>query len=320
MDWHSLSASEALKQLGVDPQKGLSTGAAEQRLRQHGENKLAEKKKKGWLRKFLEQFSDFMVIILLIAAAVSFITSMVQGDADYIDSIIILVIVVINAITGVVQESKAEKAIDALKKLSAPEARLIRNGKEVHIPSQQVAVGDILLLDTGDFVPADARLLEAHNLKAEESALTGESLPVEKDAGMVCPAQSSLGDRKNMVFSSSTVTAGHGVAVVVGTGMNTQVGTIAHMINEEESPQTPLQNKLAQTGKYLGIGAIIICIGIFLLGLLQSIEPLEMFMISISCLLYTSGSMGKINWLRRKRRGGFASSWNSFPILWSSSF
>lgn len=153
MDWHSLSAGEALKQLGVDPQKGLSTGAAEQRLRQYGENKLAEKKKKGWFRKFLEQFSDFMVIILLIAAVVSFITSMVQGDADYIDSIIILVIVVINAITGVVQESKAEKAIDALKKLSAPEARLIRNGKEIHIPSQQVTVGDILLLDTGDFVP-----------------------------------------------------------------------------------------------------------------------------------------------------------------------
>ena len=282
MDWHSLSAGEALKQLEVDPKQGLSTGAAEQRLRQYGENKLAEKKKKGLFRKFLEQFSDFMVIILLIAAAVSFVTSMVQGDADYIDSIIILVIVVVNAITGVVQESKAEKAIDALKKLSAPEARLIRNGKEIHVPSRQVAVGDILLLDTGDFVPADARLLEAHNLKAEESALTGESLPVEKDAGMVCPAQSPLGDRKNMVFSSSTVTAGHGVAVVVGTGMNTQVGTIAHMINEEESPQTPLQNKLAQTGKYLGIGAIIICIGIFLLGLLQSIEPLEMFMISIS--------------------------------------
>ena len=143
----------------------------------YGENKLAEKKKKGLFRKFLEQFSDFMVIILLIAAAVSFVTSMVQGDADYIDSIIILVIVVVNAITGVVQESKAEKAIDALKKLSAPEARLIRNGKEIHVPSRQVAVGDILLLDTGDFVPADARLLEAHNLKAEESALTGESLP-----------------------------------------------------------------------------------------------------------------------------------------------
>lgn len=282
MDWHSVSAAEALKQMGVNQKEGLSSGTAAQRIKQHGENKLAEKKKKGLFAKFLEQFSDFMVIILLIASAVSFVTSIVQGDSDYIDAIIILIIVVINAITGVVQESKAEKAIDALKKLSAPEARIIRNGKEMHVPSELVAVGDILLLDTGDFVAADARLIEAHNLKTEESALTGESVPVEKDASLTCAPSAPLGDRKNMVFATSTITAGHAVAVVVATGMNTQVGAIAHMINEEESPQTPLQYKLAQTGKYLGIGAIIICLGIFLLGLLQSVEPIEMFMISIS--------------------------------------
>ena len=199
MDWHSLSAAEALKQMGVNRKEGLSNGEAAKRLKQYGENKLAEKKKKGLLAKFLEQFSDFMVIILLIASAVSFVTSIVQGDSDYVDAIIILVIVIINAITGVVQESKAEKAIDALKKLSAPEARILRNGKEMHVPSEQVAVGDILLLDTGDFVAADARLIEAHNLKAEESALTGESVPVEKDDSLACAPNAPLGDRKSGV-------------------------------------------------------------------------------------------------------------------------
>ena len=179
MDWHSISADQALAQLKVKAEEGLSPRVAEQRLREYGKNKLAEKKKKGFLLRFLAQFSDFMVIILLIAAAISFVTSFIEGSGDYVDSIIILAIVVINAITGVVQESKAEKAIEALQKLSAPQARVRRGGKELHIPSDQVAVGDILLLDTGDFVAADARLIEAHNLKAEEAALTGESDPVE---------------------------------------------------------------------------------------------------------------------------------------------
>lgn len=282
MDWHSISADQVLAQLKVKAEEGLSPRVAEQRLREYGKNKLAEKKKKGILLRFLAQFSDFMVIILLIAAAISFVTSFIEGNGDYVDSIIILAIVVINAITGVVQESKAEKAIEALQKLSAPQARVRRGGKELHIPSEQVTVGDILLLDTGDFVAADARLIEAHNLKAEEAALTGESIPVEKDAHILCPSQGALGDRRNMVFASSVITAGHAVCVVTGTGMQTQVGHIAHMINEEETPQTPLQRKLAQTGKFLGIGAMIACAAIFLLGLIQAVPPLEMFMISIS--------------------------------------
>lgn len=281
-DWHSMSSDAVLSRLKTDPHKGLSGNAAAERMLEYGENKLQQKKPKGLLRKFLEQFSDFMVIILLIAAGISFFTATMEGNGDYIDSIIILIIVVINAITGVVQENRAERAIDALKKLSAPQARVIRAGKETHIPAEEVVPGDILLLDTGDFVAADARLVESHSLKAEESALTGESVPVDKDENLVCSQKAPLGDRRNMVFSGSSITMGHGKAVVVETGMTTQVGNIAHMINEEDSPQTPLQRKLAQTGKILGIGAVCICAVIFLLGLIQNVPPLEMFMISIS--------------------------------------
>lgn len=281
-NWHNITAKQALEELKADTKRGLSSGQAEQRLAQYGYNRLESKKKKGIVAKFFEQFSDFMVIVLLIAAAVSFVTSMMEGSGDYVDSIIILIIVVINAITGVVQESKAERAIEALQQLSAPSARVLREGKARRVPSEEVVPGDILLLEAGDFIAADARLIEAHSLKVEESSLTGESVPVEKDASLLCPAKAPLGDRKNMVFATSTVTCGHALCVVTGTGMHTQVGTIAHMINEGDSPQTPLQTKLAQTGKYLGIGALVICLAIFLLGLIQRVEPLEMFMLSIS--------------------------------------
>ena len=282
MEWHSLGIEEVLKKFDVSKKNGLNAKEVNARLSKYGENKILEKKNKSIIIKFLEQFKDFMVIILLIAAVISFLTSIFENSSDYIDSVIILFIVVLNAIIGVIQENKAEKAIDALKKLSAPHARLIRGGKEIHTDSKNVVPGDILLLDTGDFICADARLIESYNLKTEESALTGESLPSEKNADLILSSNKGIGDRKNMVFSSSVVISGHAVAVVVATGMDTQVGKIATMINQEDSPQTPLQKKLAQTSKILGIGAIIICIGIFFLGLMQNTNPLEMFMISIS--------------------------------------
>lgn len=282
MEWHKLGTNEVLNKLEVSRDKGLNAKEAKNRLNKYGENKLLENKKKNIIIKFLEQFKDFMVIILLIAAVISFITSIIEENSDYIDSVIILIIVIVNAIIGVIQENKAEKAIDALKKLSAPHARLIRGGKEIHTESNNVVPGDILLLDTGDFVCADARLIESYNLKTEESALTGESLPAEKNADVIVTHDKGIGDRKNMVFSSSVVTSGHAVAVVVGTGMDTEVGKIATLINQEDSPQTPLQKKLAQTSKFLGIGALIICAGIFFIGLIQNTNPLEMFMISIS--------------------------------------
>lgn len=282
MEWHSLGIEEVLKKFDVSKKNGLNAKEVNARLSKYGENKILEKKNKSIIIKFLEQFKDFMVIILLIAAVISFLTSIFENSSDYIDSVIILFIVVLNAIIGVIQENKAEKAIDALKKLSAPHARLIRGGKEIHTDSKNVVPGDILLLDTGDFICADARLIESYNLKTEESALTGESLPSEKNSDLILSSNKGIGDRKNMVFSSSVVISGHAVAVVVATGMDTQVGKIATMINQEDSPQTPLQKKLAQTSKILGIGAIIICIGIFFLGLMQNTNPLEMFMISIS--------------------------------------
>ena len=176
MNWHNLNAQDVLKKFKVNQDIGLNNISVAQKQANFGKNILKEKKSKGILAKFFEQFSDFMVIVLLIAAAISFITSAVKGSKDYIDSIIILFIVVMNAIIGVVQENKAEKAIDALKKLSSPKANVIRGGKKVIVPSEELVPGDILLLHTGDLVPADARLIESYNLKAEESSLTGESL------------------------------------------------------------------------------------------------------------------------------------------------
>lgn len=282
MEWQSLSREECIRQLKTDPKRGLTVPQVEQRSREYGQNELREGKRPGLIAKFLEQFKDFMVIILLIAAAVSFFTSLFRHESDYIDPIIILLIVIVNAVIGVAQESRAEKAIDALKKLTSPESVVMRDGKRVKIASKEIVPGDIVFLTEGDFVPADLRILEAHNLRAEESALTGESLPVEKSAELVCGDKTPLGDRKNMLYSSSSVAAGRGVGVAVATGMETQVGKIAHMIHSEEAPQTPLQKRLAHTGKVLGIGALAICAVIFIMGLIQSVEPLDMFMISIS--------------------------------------
>lgn len=282
MEWQSLSREECIRQLKTDPKRGLTVPQVEQRSKEYGQNELRESKRPGLIAKFLEQFKDFMVIILLIAAAVSFFTALIRHDSDYIDPIIILLIVIVNAVIGVAQESRAEKAIDALKKLTSPESVVMRDGKRVKIASKEIVPGDIVFLTEGDFVPADLRILEAHNLRAEESALTGESLPVEKSAELVCGDKTPLGDRKNMLYSSSSVAAGRGVGVAVATGMETQVGKIAHMIHSEEAPQTPLQKRLAHTGKVLGIGALAICAVIFIMGLIQSVEPLDMFMISIS--------------------------------------
>lgn len=282
MDWQSKSVKECVKQLGADPKNGLTQSQAEKRRKQFGSNELEPPKRPGLLRRFFAQFSDFMVIILLVAAAVSFVTSALQHDSDYIDSIIILAIVFVNAVIGMIQESRAEKAIDALKQLSSPKARVLRDGKLLDLDAALLVPGDVVELQTGDLVPADLRLLEAANLKAEESALTGESLPAEKDASRVFPADTALGDRKNLLYSGSSITAGHGTGVVVATGMQTQVGRIAHLISHEETPQTPLQRRLAKTGRLLGVAALLICLIIFVMGLFQRMEPLEMFLISIS--------------------------------------
>jgi Ca2+-transporting ATPase len=282
LDWQSLTKEECAKKLSTNQKTGLSQHEAAERQKKYGSNELERPKRKSLLLRFLAQFSDFMVIVLLIAAGISFITSFLQHDNDYIDSIIILVIVVINALTGLIQESRAEKAIEALQKLSSPRAHIIRSGKEETVPASSLVPGDLVILKAGDLVPADLRLTESVNLKAEESALTGESLPSDKRADTTCADNTPLGDRRNLLYSTSSISSGHGAGIVIATGMDTQVGKIAHMITNQSAPQTPLQRKLAQTGQWLGIGALVICFIIFVMGLFQHIAPLEMFLIAIS--------------------------------------
>ena len=282
MDWHNMTCQQVAQYLKTDSKNGLSSSQAKNRLEKYGKNSLVQKKKNHVIIKFLSQFKDFMVLILLIAAAVSFFTAFASEDGDFIDPIMILLIVVLNAIVGTVQECRAEKAIDALKKLSSPHSKVIRNGKLMTVPSEELVAGDIIHIETGDLIGADCRLIDSSSLKAEESALTGESVPADKYYDTVLPPSAAPADRVNMLFASTFVTSGHGTAVVVETGMNTQVGKIAAMIDSEEAPDTPLQKSLAKTGRILGISALLICVVIFVLGLIQKVPPLEMFMISIS--------------------------------------
>lgn len=282
MQWHSLPISEVLEQLGVIHNQGLSAKEAKQREQSFGRNILEVKKKKNIILKFLGQFADFMIIILILAAILSFIVSYMEGDPDYVDPVIILCIIVVNATLGLLQEARAEKALEALKKMSAPSAHVLRDSKISVIDSAELVPGDIILLETGAFVPADARLLTAVNLKVEEASLTGESHPVDKLAEAVLRPDTNLGDRINMVLATSTVTYGRGLAVVTETGMNTQVGHIARLIMEEETPMTPLQKRLASTGKVLGIAALLICGVIFVMGLFKHLPVFDMFMTSVS--------------------------------------
>ncbi len=280
---HNTPQEDLLKELRTSLEAGLSSQEAQQRLGQYGENKLAEKKKKTNLQRFLEQFKDAMIIILLLAAAVSFVVACFGHDPmEFFEPLLILLIVVLNAVLGMVQEAKAEKALDALKNMSAPHARVLRDGKEQVIDAAQLVPGDVIRLEAGDFIPADARLLKSVSLKSEESALTGESVPSEKDAAALVEEKAPLGDRSNMVFSGCSVTYGTATAVVTGTGMNTEMGKIAGLLEGEEEGQTPLQQKLAQLGKYLGFVALAACAVIFVVGLAGGINVLEIFMTAVS--------------------------------------
>lgn len=282
MDWHCKSPTEVSKELGVSIDKGLSEKDVIKRQRRFGKNILEGKKNKSIVIKFAEQFKDFMIIILIIAAIISFLVSLLNGELDFVDPIIILLIIILNAILGVVQETKAEKSLDALKKMSAPTALVIRNQKVCTIDSVELVPGDIILLETGHFIPADARLINATNLKVEESSLTGESHPVEKDAACKLSSDTLISDRKNLVMATSVVTYGRGSAIVVNTGMNTEVGHIARLILDDDSPETPLQKRLAKTSKILGTAALIICIIIFVIGIFKQKPIFEMFMTSVS--------------------------------------
>ena len=279
--WQTLRKDETLKSLGTNEKTGLSEEEAKRRQEKYGKNKLQEKKKESLFIKFLKQFNDFMIIILIIASIISAVVSKMQGENDYVDSIIIIGIVVFNALMGVIQETKAEKSIEALKQMTPQIAKVIRDGKRIEINAEDLVKGDIIELEAGNYVPADCRILESHNLKIEESSLTGETEPSLKDADIICKKDIPLGDMKNMAFMASITVNGHGNAVVTNTGMNTKVGQIANMIIEDEAPETPLQKKLGEVGKILGLACLAICIIIFVLGLIKHIEPVEMFMTSV---------------------------------------
>ena len=283
MEYFSSKAEQVLQSLQTDPAQGLSAAEAARRLEQHGANVLREKKKKTNLQRFLDQFKDVMILILIAAAIVSFVIACVEGNpGEFFEPALILLIVILNAVMGMLQESKAEKALDALKSMSAPHARVLRDGTEQIIDAASLVPGDIIRLEAGDFVPADARLLHSAGLKSEESALTGESVPSEKDAQEPVAADAALGDRVNMVFSGCSVTYGTAIAVVTATGMQTEMGKIAGLLSGEEETQTPLQKKLASLGKILGFVALGACAIIFVVGLLNGIDVLEIFMTSVS--------------------------------------
>lgn len=274
--WYKKSKNEILKDLDVDEKNGLSSTEALRRLEKYGKNKLETKKKKTLFKQFLSQLKDVMIYILIIAA----IISAFLGEIS--DALIILLVIIINAVIGVIQESKAEKALDALKELSTPKALVKRDGSLKEILSEDIVPGDIVIIDAGRYIPGDLRLIDTANLKIEESAFTGESVPSEKDASFLPDKEIPIGDQNNMAFMSTLATYGRGVGVVVGTGMNTEIGKIAKMIDQEENDETPLQKKLSELGKILGFLAVGICILIFIISFFQGRDLLEMFLTSIS--------------------------------------
>ncbi len=280
-NWFNKDVEEIEKELQTNIEKGLTDEEVKQKRKKYGYNELQAAKKKTLFQRFLDQFKDFSIIILIIAAIVSGVVGIAEGEG-ITDTVIILLVVLVNAIIGVAQESKAEKSLEALQKLSDHASKVIRNGNIIVIPAKELVVGDIVVLDTGDYIPADLRIIEAVNLKSQESSLTGESVPVEKISEKIEETEVGIGDRKNMLFSSSLVTYGRGKGIVVETGMTTEVGKIAGMINQTEKQETPLQQKLNKLGKTLGIAALVICVIIFLIGLLQGKEPIHMFMTAVS--------------------------------------
>ena len=279
--WYTQNIQDVVSRLKSNVGTGLNDTQVTLLQKQYGKNKLNDAKKESLFVRFIKQFNDFMVIILIISAIISAVTSYLEGSHDYIDSFIIVAIVVFNAIMGLIQETKAEKSIEALKAMFAPNTKVKRKGKVLSIPSEDVVPGDILKLESGDLVPADCRIISSYNLLIDESALTGETVPVIKDGNKILPKDVSLGDTVNMAFASTTIVGGRGEAIVTDIGMQTKVGKIANIIIDTQDSMTPLQKKLDSVGKYLGIGAIIICIIIFIIGTLKKIPLLEMFTTSV---------------------------------------
>ena len=277
--WHSKNLPETLTLLETDPRRGLTGLEAERRLHKYGPNRLAEAPPRSLLLRLFDQLRDPMILVLLAAAGLSLISS---GGEDWLDSVIILLIVVVNAAISISQENSAQKALAALRELSAPLARVVRDGKEARIPSAELVPGDLIRLEAGDMAPADARLLECASLKADESAMTGESVPVDKEADASLPADTPLGDRKNMVIGSTVITAGRATAVVTATGMDSEVGKVAGLLLSQEEAETPLQQKMGEISKTLSFLCLCVCAVMFGVGLLEGRNLLDMLMTAVS--------------------------------------
>ena len=278
--WFTKSQEQVLNELNVNPKEGLSTEEVKKRLEKYGYNKLKSKAKKSLLELFIAQLKDVLIYVLIGAAIVNVIAHGLEGITD---AIIILLVVFINAIVGVVQESKAEKALEALQQMTTPKSLVRRDGEVIEVSSEELVPGDILIIEAGRFIPADVRLLETANLQIEESALTGESVPSEKNANFITSDEKiGVGDKENMAFMSTMATYGRGEAVIVGTAMETEIGKIAKILDEDNENLTPLQIKLDELGKSLGYMALVICFIIFVIGLIQGRPVLEMFMTAIS--------------------------------------
>lgn len=275
------SIEETTKELNTDIHNGLSKSESEKRLQQYGENKLVGEKEKTILQMFFDQFKDFLVIILIIAGIISMVVGIMEGEG-VIDGIIIMAIVILNAILGVVQENRASNALKALKEMSSPQAKILRNGTIEKIASNELVPGDVVILEAGDYIPADLRLIETANLKIDESSLTGESVASEKSSNEIVAEDAGIGDQINCAFMSSIITYGRGKGIVIGTGMNTQIGKIAEMLNVDKSETTPLQQKLNVFGKILGISCIAVCVIIFILGIIRGQDLFEVFMTAVS--------------------------------------
>lgn len=274
--YHNQRSIDVLKEFDSMASDGLSTVEAKERLEKYGLNEFQDKKRKTFLQKFIDQFKDFMIIILIVAAIISI------AAGERVDAIVILAIVILNAFLSIYQEGQAEKSLESLKQMSAPEAKVIRDGKKTVVPARELVPGDIVILEAGDIIPADLRLFTSSNLKVDESSLTGESVAVEKNSEAILDNNATLGDRVNMAYMSTIVTYGRGKGVVVGTSHDTEIGKIATMIEEIEDDLTPLQNKLDKLGKKLGILTIIICAIVFALGLIQKREVIDMLLVSVS--------------------------------------
>lgn len=276
MDWYQWNKDDLINELQTDVQSGLSSQEVENRLDKYGPNELKEETKKGLWPKILAQFSDFLILILIGAAVISGFVGEIQ------DSIVILAIVVVNAVLGIYQEGRAEKSLEALKKMASPNAKVLRNATTEEVPANSLVPGDIVVLETGDIIPADIRLVETSKLKIEEASLTGESVPVEKKSHVSFNEEVALGDRENMAYMSTIINYGRGKGIVVGTGHDTEIGKIATMIQSFDDEMTPLQKKLNQLGKILGLITIIVSVLVFVIGSIQGRDILDMFMVAVS--------------------------------------